>query len=288
MTKRILAILIACVMALSLTGCGKTAAVKETERLIDAIGTVTAESVGAVEAAEAAYSALSDEEKNDVKNYSTLESARSELDTLLLESLRAAMVGTWVLNEDVTQSLADRITPQFSDQELSFGDYLAPCGLRIALELDDDGAYRLTVDESTLDQMRRQLQEAARACTEEYFLRGIAAELKKTGIEGDFSTREGIETAMGKTLDEVVLSTLGMGLDEYATGTVENILPESTELNAEGRYLVQPDMLYLSDTPDREPDGTKTAAFRLTGDILTLEVEQPVFGLTSLEFHRAG
>ena len=288
MTKRFLAILIVCVMALSLSGCGKTAAVKETERLIGAIGDITTESVSAVEAAEAAYSALSDAEKNDVKNYAMLEEAREKLDAALLEALRKSLTGIWTLEMDVTESLADRTAPLYADQNVSISDYMEPCSLRMTLELQEDGVYRLTADEAALAQIRETLRQAVRACTEEYLLRGIAAELQKTGIEGDFTTREGIEEAMGKTLDEIITSTLGMGLDEYAAVSMEGILTDSAELNAEGRYLVQPDALYLSDTPDQEPDGTKKAAFSLDGDTLVLEMGKPVFSTTTLEFRRAG
>ena len=189
---------------------------------------------------------------------------------------------------DVTEAVSDKLTPQFSDQGISFADYLEPCMLRLTLELTADGVYRLTADEATMEQTRQRLLEAATACTEAYMLRGIADTLQETGVEGDFSTREGIEAAMGKTLEEILQSTLGMGLNEYAARTVEDVFALPAGVGTEGRYLVQPDTLYLSNDTELAPDGTVSAGFTLDGDELTLDVEQIVFGLPSLVFHRAG
>ena len=288
MSKRIIVLLIACAMALSLSGCGKTPAVKETERLIAAIGDVTADSVDAVEAAEEAYQALSEQEKADVKNHADLEAARTELDALLLDALRTDIVGTWVLDMDVTEILAEKISPQFANQGISFGDYLEPCALKITLTLLEDGVFRLTVDDAAMEQTQERLLEAARTCTEEYMLLGIAATLQETGVEGDFTTREGIEAAIGMPLDELLQSSLGMGLDDYAARTVEDLLDDPAGRSMEGSYEVQPEQLILSNAsnPD-DPEGNMTAAFTLAGDELTLQVEPYIFDLTSLVFHRA-
>lgn len=67
-------------VCVSCTGC-KSEEVKTTENLIKDIGTVTLESESGIEAAEEAYNALGDEQK-DVSNAQTLTDARAEYDTL--------------------------------------------------------------------------------------------------------------------------------------------------------------------------------------------------------------
>ena len=61
-------------------------AILDVENMIDAIGTVTLESFGKIEAAESAYSKLSDTQKALVKNYNVLENARAEYDKLKAEA----------------------------------------------------------------------------------------------------------------------------------------------------------------------------------------------------------
>ena len=69
------------------TSCNK---VNTAKNLIDAIGGVTLESGSDIEAAEAAYDALSDIEKAYVTNYSTLTDARSAYDALVEEAAQNA------------------------------------------------------------------------------------------------------------------------------------------------------------------------------------------------------
>ncbi len=80
--KRILAFVLALVMALALCGCGKSEAVKAVEEKISAIGTVSANSEGKIVSAERAFNSLSQEEKNQVSNYNTLLEARKIFDAL--------------------------------------------------------------------------------------------------------------------------------------------------------------------------------------------------------------
>lgn len=64
--KRIIALLLAMVICLLLCACGKSDAAIACENLINAIGEVTLDSKDAIEAAENAYSALTDEEKESI------------------------------------------------------------------------------------------------------------------------------------------------------------------------------------------------------------------------------
>lgn len=81
MKKKILALILAGVMALSVTGCGEA---KKVTELIDAIGTVSDSSEEKIIAAEEAYAELTDKQKNKVQNYDVLSDARDAYDALIL------------------------------------------------------------------------------------------------------------------------------------------------------------------------------------------------------------
>ena len=64
----------------------KSESVKEAEKLINDIGTVTLDSKDAIESAEKALKELSEEDKNDVSNIELLTNSRNEYDALLVDS----------------------------------------------------------------------------------------------------------------------------------------------------------------------------------------------------------
>jgi len=77
--KKIISIILALVLCLSLCACGKSAEAKAADELILAIGEVSADSAYAVEAATEAYNALSDKDRETVENYEILKNAQEEL-----------------------------------------------------------------------------------------------------------------------------------------------------------------------------------------------------------------
>lgn len=89
--KKVLSILLALVLCLSLCACGKSEAVKNVEAMIDALGEITLESIDAIRSAEDAYSALTEDEQKKVSNYETLTSARDSYYEL-------ALVGEWCVH----------------------------------------------------------------------------------------------------------------------------------------------------------------------------------------------
>lgn len=77
--------IIAVVVAVAILGVvmiSRQAAIDKVEETISAIGTVTMESLGAIEAAEVQYAELPDGSKEKVENYSTLQDARAEYDRM--------------------------------------------------------------------------------------------------------------------------------------------------------------------------------------------------------------
>ena len=80
--KRVIALMVLAAALLPLSACGKSKAVKQTEQLISAIGTVSIQSADAIEAAERALAALTDEEQKTVKNGEVLREARQAYEKL--------------------------------------------------------------------------------------------------------------------------------------------------------------------------------------------------------------
>ena len=82
--KKILSVFLICLMSVSLlAGCGKrTDAVKAVESQIKAIGEVSLDSADAIDAAQKAYNALSEDEKKAVHNHKKLAEAAEELKAL--------------------------------------------------------------------------------------------------------------------------------------------------------------------------------------------------------------
>lgn len=83
--KRIVAFMLALLMCVSLTACGKSEAAQAADDLIAAIGTVTLDSGAKIEAAEAAVDALSDKDAEQLENGATLTDARNAYDALVAQ-----------------------------------------------------------------------------------------------------------------------------------------------------------------------------------------------------------
>lgn len=84
MKKRFAAIILALVLALALTACGKSEAAQKVDDLIDAIGEVTLDSGSAISNAEEALNALDDKDREQVEGSDKLSSARGTYDDLVL------------------------------------------------------------------------------------------------------------------------------------------------------------------------------------------------------------
>jgi len=99
--KKIYLCILALALSLSLWGC-KSDGVKNVEAMIDAIGTVTADSLEAVDAARAAYEALPEEEKADVENHNILVAAYDDC-------MEQILVGQWVYEPTYYYNVEDEM-----------------------------------------------------------------------------------------------------------------------------------------------------------------------------------
>lgn len=95
MKKLLKCVLVSMMLMTLLVGCGKSEAAQTTDDLIMAIGEVTLESESAITSAQNSYDLLSAEEKEQVENYTVLQSAIIKLDELKEEFEKTNLVGTW-------------------------------------------------------------------------------------------------------------------------------------------------------------------------------------------------
>jgi len=110
--KKILALLLAAVMCLNIAGCSESKGeyVIKLENLINEIGEVTFESETKINEAEQFYSFLSEDDKKQVSNYSVLQSAREEFDSLTPVVNKDNVIGTWYFTTGwIESSLMERI-----------------------------------------------------------------------------------------------------------------------------------------------------------------------------------
>lgn len=88
--KKLVALLLVLVMAVSLCGCGKSNAVKNVEAQIAAIGEVTLDSGDTIVAAQRAFDALTEKDKAKVENYYVIADSRAVLQKLEEEEAKRA------------------------------------------------------------------------------------------------------------------------------------------------------------------------------------------------------
>lgn len=108
--KRIIAMLLAVVMCLTLCACGKSKAATECENLINAIGDVSIDSKDAIEAAEKAYAALTSDEKDSISASAViLHDARTayifELSKFAYQNVNSSYEHTQALGSDLQNAL---------------------------------------------------------------------------------------------------------------------------------------------------------------------------------------
>lgn len=128
-------------------------------------------------------------------------------------------------------------------------------GLRAAVELElrDDGAYVLTLDQAALSDALTSAKTQVR--------QGLADHLEKTFQPQGISLDDALAQA-GVSLDQLADQALGGG--------------DLGQPRTEGRYELGEGVLALSLSPDQEPDLQRGFAYTLSGDTLTIDAGEGV------------
>lgn len=273
---RPLALLLGLALLFSLAACGKSEYVKNAEALIAAIGEVSVESEEAIEAAEKAYDALTDEDKAKVENAPALPLARAALEKAReqkaaeeLEALRRSLLGTWQAEIEMGELIQKLLSP---DDLALIGDYIQQMPVNYTLTLREDNTFSYTYDESSLRAYFQSLRETVRSFLLDSLTMTLADALRANGYALEGNDLASVEAALGMTLDEFLLETQGVSFDELMQSVVSDELIEelsTMNLNTEGQFSVEPGKLHLSTSLQESPREGDYNSFVLEGDTLT-------------------
>lgn len=149
--KKWIALLLMLALCLALTGCGKSEEVKNVEAMIKGLGEITEESLESVFEARKAYDALSDEDKEKVKNIDKLKAD-------FAACVEMHLPGNWVYdhgNYNNVTELYDRVDLSISDDLYAEGNNSSgPCfveDFRLNIDTGEfDHVYYLYFEEGAL------------------------------------------------------------------------------------------------------------------------------------------
>jgi hypothetical protein len=262
--KKTIALALCVLMLFSLTAC-KSGVVKNVESMIAALGEITVDSQAAVEAAEAAYAALSDSDKTQVENAQTLTEARTALDKALKEARRKAILGTWDMVADATENMASEMAAQLEVDADELKQTIGSFTFKGTLDLKEDGTYRMTFDAESFGESMTNLFNNIKPIMRDV----LAKKLSKQLLDKEDGTAE--------ELDEILGSVLGMSLDALIDVSLSMINTEDfanslSNTERTGKFIIDPDkdVLYFSESLDSEPDTANGDLFTLGDGIMEI------------------
>ena len=250
------------------------------EKLIDAIGEVTAESEDLIAKAEAAFAALTDEQKSAVANAGVLTEAREKLEAALeaarLEALRQQLVGVWMhkveMGPTITSVIEASLAQNYSGFGLKFSDYLDSYVMGMKLSLNDDGTYLLEAD---TDVMQEENEKLGKAIVEYLSACGLAS-------MGEYCVENGLAETAPTTWDEVdevlslseevffvrIYGKSKENLASYYSGIMADSLT-SEESKENGSWQVEEGRLLLDDTGGNDFSDESAINYVLEGGVMT-------------------
>lgn len=152
------------------------------------------------------------------------------------------VVGLWRATPSLDQAVNSRLA-RSGMSEVAVAEGLTA---EVTLELKDDGAYVLTLDQAALSLALDAAKEQVR--------QGLAEHLEKTFQPQGISLDEALAQA-GTSLDRLADQALGGG--------------ELGQPRTEGRYTANEGRLALSQSPDQEPE--LQLGYTLSGDALSID-----------------
>lgn len=268
-SKILLALVLCLAMILSLAGCGKSAAVKETEELIKSIGEVTVDSKDAIETAENAYAALSEADQKAVSNYGVLTAAREALDAAELEALKQGILGTWQFEGDYASGMEAQVNASLNEGLPEF--HLDSFPITIRYTFHEDGTYEAEEDAEVFQTSMQEMMKALGIWMDDIILKALADALAQQGISGDLTTWEGMESAVGMSKAEIYQEMLGMSLEEFLDLILENIpLDQMEELGkSAGKYELELGKLFMTEGTDKEVTKTDYTKIAISDRVMT-------------------
>ena len=253
-----------------------TLEIVKTEKLIDAIGTVTVDSEEAIEAAEAAFEALSSSQQSSVTNAPTLKEARLALEAALeearLEALKQAVVGNWQYKLDLGPLLCELLTQNASEYGISMYDYLTDYNVAVDLELKDDGTYAISASMDELEEENQKLHDASLGFIRELALKSAAVETVNQGMAETAPTNwDELGAVLGMNEDEFFEYAYGQKKEDFADTFIEmlQISVATSAIKAEGKYQVEDEKILLNTDGSDSFSEDSAVEYSVADDVMT-------------------
>ena len=288
--KKALVVMLA-VLCLLLSGCSFGREVHRAEEKIASIGIVTAESGPVIEEAEAAMDALSQKEREKVKNAADLIRAKEDLRRAIeekeererqerLEALRRSLVGEWEFTQDVTEiycTLLDRMMESVLGYgDVHMADYVDRIALRQTFSLLENGTYRIGTDEAQREAFLNSIMDPLGNYYFDLLREILASELAAEGVvlEDPWSDEAWIN-ATGVPFETFLAEELGMDFNaffEYVFQMLRDNLGQHIREDGEerGNYAVEEGKLLLSGALEKPVSPDVFVSCTLEGGSLTL------------------
>lgn len=165
-----------------------------------------------------------------------------------------ALVGTWALDCDLADAMADELGSDYAD-------FSAPLKLTILFDFNEDGTYKMYIDESTFTDSFNSWVDA--------FL-DYSVDMLYDTFEAQGLTKE--------EADSLVMENFGMSIEDYMRETVASSLDAGAlarEMETTGNYETKGNKLYLAEGSSKI-DESYYDIFTVNGNKLTLELPDGV------------
>ena len=306
--KRCLSVLLAVLLCLSLCACGKQEKeqVLQVEELIRAIGEVNAESGPRIEAAEQAYNALEEKEREQVGGAFYLPLARKELEKLLAEqaekeaaasekaarqSYELSVQGDWDESEDILEQIAENVDMLvgylYEEADIPFGDFVDSMEVHATLRLRPNHTYSVFLEGEDLEVTLAGMREGLMRYLEHLYRYALWKEYWDKGYRiDDPYDDDAWRRKMGAAFGEITPGFSGMSLEDELNLSADEIIGSIYDLLAYtelagGNYQVEEGRLFLSDSLDDAVKEDSYLTFELGDDTLTLTGQHDSDALTT-------
>lgn len=162
------------------------------------------------------------------------------------------LVGTWAMDCNLASAMAEELGDDYADFD-------APLNLTILMDFNEDGTYRMYIDEATFS-------DSINGWIDEFIT--YSAEMMYEMFEDQGMSREDADAA--------VMESFGMGIEDYMRDQISTSLDVNElmgEMESSGSYKTKGDKLYMAEGSD-DFDDNSYDIFTVNGNSLTLELPE--------------
>lgn len=174
---------------------------------------------------------------------------------IIAEAAELTVVGEWYGTVDLSTTMNNAIV----GSDASLGQYFTFSGLTLGINLilTEDGTCNLSVDKNSA----QELMGTLKAQLADGFTAYVEDLCEQYGFD---YTAEEFLGMMGYTMDSFI--------DEYID--TDSLVNNLTDISSVGKYVVENDVLYMSDDMDKDPMSVKGNPYVLEGNVLTINASE--------------